>query len=69
MLTNHLWSRYAGPEITAKFATGEAKWTDPGVVQGFAKRKEWVDRVISKKVNWASSMPNIPRNLQAEKRY
>ncbi|WP_405170102.1 extracellular solute-binding protein [Paenibacillus sp. FSL H8-0280] len=49
MLTNHLWSRYAGPEITAKFATGEAKWTDPGVVQGFAKHKEWVDKGYFKK--------------------
>lgn len=69
MLTNHLWSRYAGPEITAKFATGEAKWTDPGVVQGFAKHKEWVDKGYFKKVNWALSMPNIPRNLQVEKWY
>ena len=36
-------------EITGKFATGEAKWTDPGVVQGFAKHKEWVDKGYFKK--------------------
>ncbi|MFB5759492.1 extracellular solute-binding protein [Paenibacillus medicaginis] len=44
MLTNHLWSRYAGPDITAKFATGEAKWTDPKVVEAFAKHQEWVNK-------------------------
>ncbi|BFH61636.1 MULTISPECIES: extracellular solute-binding protein [Paenibacillus] len=44
MLTNHLWSRYAGPEITAKFATGEAKWTDPNVVKAFAKHREWKEK-------------------------
>ncbi|WP_339324228.1 extracellular solute-binding protein [Paenibacillus sp. FSL W8-0194] len=44
MITNHLWSRYAGPDITQKFATGEAKWTDPNVVKAFAKHKEWKDK-------------------------
>lgn len=49
MLANHLWSRYAGPEVTAKFVTGEAKWTDPDVVKSFAKYKEWVDKGYFKK--------------------
>ncbi|GGF92568.1 ABC transporter substrate-binding protein [Paenibacillus albidus] len=49
MLANHLWSRYAGPDVTAKFATGEAKWTDPNVVKGFAKYKEWEDKGYFKK--------------------
>ncbi|WP_340024638.1 extracellular solute-binding protein [Paenibacillus sp. FSL K6-1096] len=49
MLANHLWSRYAGPDVTAKFATGEAKWNDPNVVKGFAKYKEWVDKGYFKK--------------------
>ncbi|UQZ32575.1 ABC transporter substrate-binding protein [Paenibacillus sp. PK3_47] len=49
MLANHLWSRYAGPDITAKFATGEAKWNDPNVIKGFAKYKEWVDKGYFKK--------------------
>jgi len=49
MLANHLWSRYAGPDVTNKFATGEAKWTDANVVQGFAKYKEWVDKGYFKK--------------------
>ncbi|MFB5675436.1 extracellular solute-binding protein [Paenibacillus terreus] len=44
MLTNHLWSRYAGPDVTAKFTTGEAKWTDPKVVEAFAKHQEWVNK-------------------------
>lgn len=49
MLANHLWSRYAGPDVTAKFATGEAKWNDPNVIKGFAKYKEWVDKGYFKK--------------------
>ncbi|HEY2494152.1 MAG TPA: extracellular solute-binding protein [Paenibacillus sp.] len=49
MLANHLWSRYAGPDVTSKFVTGEAKWTDANVVQGFAKYKEWVDKGYFKK--------------------
>ncbi|MFC6649796.1 extracellular solute-binding protein [Paenibacillus rhizoplanae] len=49
MLANHLWSRYAGPDVTAKFATGEAKWNDPNVVKGLAKYKEWVDKGYFKK--------------------
>ncbi|MET3543860.1 carbohydrate ABC transporter substrate-binding protein (CUT1 family) [Paenibacillus sp. VMFN-D1] len=49
MLTNHLWSRYAGPDITNKFATGEAKWNDPNMVKAFAKHKEWVDKGYFKK--------------------
>ena len=69
MLTNHLWSRYAGPEITAKFATGEAKWTDPGVIQGFAKHKEWVDKGYFKKASSASNTQSIRLNSQVVKRY
>lgn len=49
MLTNHLWSRYAGSDITNKFVTGEAAWTDPGVVKAFAKHQEWVDKEYFKK--------------------
>ncbi|ASA23164.1 extracellular solute-binding protein [Paenibacillus donghaensis] len=49
MLANHLWSRYAGPEVTAKFATGEAKWNDPEMIKGFAKYKEWIDKGYFKK--------------------
>ncbi|SET58485.1 ABC transporter substrate-binding protein [Paenibacillus sp. NFR01] len=49
MLANHLWSRYAGPDVTAKFATGEAKWSDPNVVKGFQKYQEWVDKGYFKK--------------------
>ena len=49
MLANHLWSRYAGTDVTAKFTTAEAKWSDPEVVQGFAKYKEWVDNGYFKK--------------------
>ncbi|GIP32156.1 ABC transporter substrate-binding protein [Paenibacillus sp. J2TS4] len=49
MTTNNLWSYYAGPEITYGFKTGEAKWTDPKVVEGFAKHREWVDKGYFKK--------------------
>ncbi|SHE10699.1 maltose ABC transporter periplasmic protein [Chlamydia abortus] len=49
MTTNNLWSYYAGPEITYGFKTGEAKWTDPKVVQGFEKHREWVDKGYFKK--------------------
>lgn len=49
MLANQLWSRYAGADVTAKFTSGEAKWSDPNVVQGFAKYKEWVDKGYFKK--------------------
>lgn len=49
MLTNHLWSRYAGPDVTAKFATGEAKWTDPNVVKAFSKHQEWENKGYFKK--------------------
>ncbi len=49
MLTNHLWSRYAGPDITGKFATGEAKWTDPNVIKAFAKHQEWENKGYFKK--------------------
>ncbi|MDP4096772.1 extracellular solute-binding protein [Paenibacillus sp. P96] len=44
MLTNHLWSRYAGPDVTAKLVTGEAKWTDSKVIEAFAKHQEWVNK-------------------------
>ncbi|MHA0857237.1 extracellular solute-binding protein [Paenibacillus sp. CMAA1364] len=49
MLANHLWSRYAGSDVTAMFTTGEAKWTDPNVIKGFTKYKEWVDKGYFKK--------------------
>lgn len=49
MLANHLWSRYAGPDVTNKFATGEAKWNDANVVKGFSKYKEWIDKGYFKK--------------------
>ncbi|WP_410514649.1 extracellular solute-binding protein [Paenibacillus sp. BR2-3] len=49
MLANHLWSRYAGPDVTAKFSTGEAKWSDANVVKGFSKYKEWIDKGYFKK--------------------
>ncbi|WP_423802959.1 extracellular solute-binding protein [Paenibacillus dendrobii] len=49
MITNHLWSRTAGPDITAKFATGEAKWTDPNVIKAFAKHQEWENKGYFKK--------------------
>ena len=49
MLTNHLWSRYAGSDVTNKFATGEAKWTDPAVVKAFGKYQEWVNNGYFKK--------------------
>lgn len=69
MLANHLWSRYAGPDVTAKFATGEAKWSDPNVVKGFAKYKEWVDKGYFKKASSASNMLNIRLNSPAVKRF
>ncbi|WP_172679208.1 ABC transporter substrate-binding protein [Paenibacillus pini] len=49
MLANQLWSRYAGSDVTSKFVKGEAKWSDPAVVKGFAKYKEWVDKGYFKK--------------------
>ncbi|KGE18004.1 extracellular solute-binding protein [Paenibacillus wynnii] len=49
MLANHLWSRYAGPDVTAKFPTGEAKWSDANMVKGFSKYKEWIDKGYFKK--------------------
>lgn len=49
MLTNQLWSRYAGPDITDGFATGDSKWTDPAMIQAFEKHKEWVDKGYFKK--------------------
>ncbi|MBP1999403.1 raffinose/stachyose/melibiose transport system substrate-binding protein [Paenibacillus shirakamiensis] len=49
MLANHLWSRYAGSDVTEKFATGKAKWSDPNVVKGFAKYAEWEKKGYFKK--------------------
>lgn len=49
MVTNQMWARTAGPEVTKGFAAGTAKWTDPAVVAGFAKHKEWVDNGYFKK--------------------
>jgi len=49
MLTNQIWSRTAGPEVTAKFSTGEAKWTDPAVVEAFKVHQDWVNKGYFKK--------------------
>lgn len=62
MLANHLWSRYAGPDVTAKFATGEAKWTDPNVVKVLQSTKNGLTKDTSKKANLVSSMLNIQHN-------
>lgn len=62
MLANHLWSRYAGPDVTAKFATGEAKWTDPNVVKVLRSTKNGLTKDTSKKANLVSSMLNIQHN-------
>lgn len=49
MVTNQLWTRYGGPDVVQKIASGEAKWTDPALVQAFAKHKEWIDNGYFKK--------------------
>lgn len=49
MLANHLWARYAGPDVTQKFISGDAKWSDPNVVKAFAKYQEWEDKGYFKK--------------------
>lgn len=49
MLTNQIWSRLAGPEVTAKFSTGEAKWTDPAVTEAFKIHQDWVNKGYFKK--------------------
>ncbi|MBU5443065.1 ABC transporter substrate-binding protein [Paenibacillus sp. MSJ-34] len=49
MMTNQLWARYAGPEITAGFASGKTKWDDPNMIKAWAKHKEWVDKGYFKK--------------------
>jgi raffinose/stachyose/melibiose transport system substrate-binding protein len=43
MAANTLWSRYAGPEITSGFASGETKWNSPEMVAAFTKYQEWVN--------------------------
>ncbi|RXZ83656.1 extracellular solute-binding protein [Paenibacillaceae bacterium] len=49
MTTNNLWSYYGGPQITYGLKTGETKWTDEPIVQGFAKHQEWVEKGYFKK--------------------
>ncbi|WP_337103530.1 extracellular solute-binding protein [Paenibacillus sp. YIM B09110] len=49
MLTNQIWSRTAGPEVTAKFSTGEAKWTDPAITEAFKVHQDWVNKGYFKK--------------------
>lgn len=49
MLTNNLWSRLGGEDITDKFATGAAKWTDPAVVEAFKIHQDWVKAGYFKK--------------------
>ncbi|WP_442603554.1 ABC transporter substrate-binding protein [Paenibacillus sp. KN14-4R] len=44
MPLNTLWVRYGGANITADIQAGKAKWTDAGVVQGFKKFKEIIDK-------------------------
>jgi raffinose/stachyose/melibiose transport system substrate-binding protein len=43
MTANTLWSRYAGPEITAGFAQGTTQWNSPEMVAAFTKYKVWLD--------------------------
>ncbi|MFD0619460.1 extracellular solute-binding protein [Paenibacillus sp. GCM10027629] len=49
MITNNLWSRTAGSDVTEKFNTGDAKWTDADVVTAFKTHKDWVDKGYFKK--------------------
>lgn len=49
MLTNNLWSYYAGPGVTYGFKTGDTKWTDPRVIEGVEKHQEWVNKGYFKK--------------------
>ncbi|OCT10727.1 ABC transporter substrate-binding protein [Paenibacillus pectinilyticus] len=49
MLTNQIWSRLAGPDVTSKFSTGKAKWTDPAVTEAFRVHKDWVNQGYFKK--------------------
>ncbi|MCR8644059.1 extracellular solute-binding protein [Paenibacillus sp. N1-5-1-14] len=44
MPMNTLWVRYGGKDITAEIQAGTKKWTDPGVVEGFKKFKELIDK-------------------------
>ncbi|MCM3698329.1 extracellular solute-binding protein [Paenibacillus macerans] len=49
MITNNLWSYYAGPEITYGFKSGATKWTDESMVKAIAKHQEWVQKGYFKK--------------------
>jgi raffinose/stachyose/melibiose transport system substrate-binding protein len=49
MTANTLWSRYAGPDITAGFATGKTKWNSPEMVAAFNKYSDWVKKGYFKK--------------------
>jgi raffinose/stachyose/melibiose transport system substrate-binding protein len=44
MTANTLYSRYAGPDITAGFKTGKTKWNSPEMVAAFAKYQDWVKK-------------------------
>jgi raffinose/stachyose/melibiose transport system substrate-binding protein len=44
MTANTLWSRYAGPDITAGFKTGKTKWNSPEMVAAFTKYQDWVKK-------------------------
>lgn len=44
MQANTLWSRYAGPDVTAGFATGKTKWNSPEMVAAFTKYQDWVKK-------------------------
>ncbi|MFD0671755.1 extracellular solute-binding protein [Cohnella sp. GCM10027633] len=44
MAANTLWSRYAGPDITAGFKTGKTKWNSPEMIAAFSKYQDWVKK-------------------------
>lgn len=44
MMWNTIMERYVGIDAFNKLVSGEAKWTDPGFIQGFEAYKEIVDR-------------------------
>jgi raffinose/stachyose/melibiose transport system substrate-binding protein len=44
MTANTLYSRYAGPDITAGFKTGKTKWNSPEMVAAFTKYQDWVKK-------------------------
>lgn len=44
MLFNTIWVRMGGPFITEDIQAGEAKWTDPGLIEGYKKYKELAEK-------------------------